>query len=130
MMWFYKKKGFTLLELMIVVIIVGILASLAIPRFIGARNRAIKAEAYNMLGAIRSSQMRYYLEYDNDYYASGADIAALDIESTTSEYYTYVGADGNPPTTYIGGAESADTSLVPNMGIEVDGTITEGVTVW
>lgn len=128
MIWFRRRKGFTLLELMIVVIIIGILASLAIPRFIEATKKAKKAEGYSLLATIRSAQMRYYLENNNKYYNSGANIDKLDITLTTSKYYDYVGADAATSPTYIGAAESKDTAIVPNLGIKEDGTVDEGIT--
>jgi len=86
------KKGFTLLELMIVVIIVGILASLAMPRFINAANKAREAEAKNMLGAIRSSQLRYYLE--NNAYTDVVGELDITIDPNPSTYYTYTSDPG------------------------------------
>ena len=72
------KRGFTLLELIIVVIILGILIAIAIPQFVGTRLRAYSAEALNMLGATRSSQIRYYeandSTWDNTVGCSGLDI--------------------------------------------------------
>lgn len=125
---FYRKKGFTLLELMIVVIIVGILASLAMPRFIKAANKAREAEALSALGAIRSSQLRYYMEH-TEYYASGADITGLDVSMQISDYYTYVGADGSATPTYVAGAETS-TSGLTNVGIKIDGDIVKNVAAW
>ena len=83
MRWAKKKSGFTLLELMIVIIIVGILASLAMPRFITATRKAKEAEARAVLGAIRSAQIRYYLE-NNEVFTG--DINDLDLDLTPSEY--------------------------------------------
>ena len=83
-MCFYKKKGFTLLELMIVVIIVGILASLAIPRFIDAMQKARQGGAASMLGVIRSAQMRYFAEFE----AYTATLTSLDTTMTGSPDWT------------------------------------------
>ena len=90
-----KRKGFTLLELMIVVIIIGILASLAIPRFIKAVDKARKGTATAMLSAIRSSVLRYYAEYDYNYPTT---TDALDLSLTAGAGWT-VNAP-NPPTNY------------------------------
>jgi prepilin-type N-terminal cleavage/methylation domain-containing protein len=54
-----KSLGFTLIEVLIVVVIIGVLAALVIPRFISAPEKAIVAEANQMLGAIvRGQQAR------------------------------------------------------------------------
>ncbi len=57
-----RRKGFTLLELVMVVIIIGILSSIALPQFLKTRERARMTEALSILGQIRSSQIRYYIE--------------------------------------------------------------------
>jgi len=58
------KKAFTLIELILVVIIIGILASIAVPAMMGVTDKAINAEALTMLGAIRSTERMYYAEYN------------------------------------------------------------------
>ena len=47
------KKGFTLIEIIIVIVIIGVLATLALPRITGQIEAARGAEAMNMFGAIR-----------------------------------------------------------------------------
>ncbi len=58
-----NQGGFTLVELMIVVIIVGILAAVAIPMYQGATERAKASEAVAALGTIRGAMRVYYAEH-------------------------------------------------------------------
>jgi type IV pilus assembly protein PilA len=58
-----NRKGFTLVELMIVVAIIGILAAIAIPNFLNFRLKAKTSEAKSNLGAIRSTEVAYFAEW-------------------------------------------------------------------
>ena len=58
-----QTLGFTLTELLVVVILVGILASLAIPRFGRSTNKAMETEAKLALQQVQELQKVYYLEY-------------------------------------------------------------------
>ena len=55
-----RNSGFTLIELMIVVVIIGILTSLAIPRFTGASTRAKQSEARLILKQVYTLQHSYH----------------------------------------------------------------------
>ena len=59
-----KAKGFSLLELMIVVAIIGILSALAIPNFIKYRAKAKQAEAKINLAAIYMAEKSFITEYN------------------------------------------------------------------
>ena len=59
------KKGFTLIELMIVVAIIGILAAIAIPNFLKFQAKSKQSEAKSNLSAIFTGQTAYYGEYNN-----------------------------------------------------------------
>jgi type IV pilus assembly protein PilA len=68
-----KKKGFTLIELMIVVAIIGILAAIAIPNFVRFQARSKQSEAKTNLKALFTAQKAYYGEKDG-YLSDGSII--------------------------------------------------------
>ena len=84
------ETGFTILELVIVIIIVGVLASLALPRFFKLVEYSRSVEALNSLGAIRNSMERCYLWSSS--YSNCSNLANLDISDpglSPNAHYTY-----------------------------------------
>lgn len=57
-----SKKGFTLLELLVVIVIIGILSSIALPRYMRSIERARATEAQNMVKAINDAVYAYAAE--------------------------------------------------------------------
>ena len=94
-----NKKGFTLIELMIVVVIIGILAALAIPRFMTASTRSKQAECKQMLKQIYTMQHTFrqgnplnaYGETTGEASTPGVQYAFTDIgvEVGSNAIYTY-----------------------------------------
>jgi len=68
------KGGFTLIEMLIVIAIIGILAMIAVPIYLGQRTKAMRSEAMTNLDALRLFEEQYYAEY--------ADYAPADASST------------------------------------------------
>lgn len=71
-----SKKGFTLIELMIVVAIIGILAAIAIPKFAELIRKSSEGASKGNLGALRSAMSIYYGDMEGQY---PANLAALTI---------------------------------------------------
>ena len=64
LMRLHNRRGFTLIELMIVVVIIGILAALAIPKFIKVTGKAKVSEAKTILKEIFTLEKAYFNEHD------------------------------------------------------------------
>ena len=71
-----SKKGFTLIELMIVVAIIGILAAIAIPKFAELIRKSSEGASKGNLGALRSALSIYYGDMEGQY---PSNVAALTI---------------------------------------------------
>lgn len=130
-----NKSGFTLLEIIIVIIIVGVLASLALPRFFSTVEFSKSTEALNAMGTIRQSMERCYLAAGGTYNPSTpCQISNLDVEDPANSpgaRFTYV-VSGQSATGYSilatrnnadGGDGSSTISIVQSAtGVTRSGT--------
>ena len=78
------QKGFTLVELAIVIVIIGVLASFGVPRFRDAVERSKAGESLNYLSAVRAAQERYHAREGT--YAG--DLADLDVSIPAPKYFS------------------------------------------
>lgn len=79
-----KQKGFTLVELMIVVAIIGILAAVAIPKFAQMLEKSREGATKGNLGAIRSAVSNYYADQQGVYPFDLSINSALIYTSSTN----------------------------------------------
>lgn len=119
---FYNKaRGFTLVELMVVIVIVGILAAVAVPKFLDASNKAKASEFPTVLTAVYTGELAYQAERGS--YATAMthlkDSACVDVPGT-SQWFTYqipaatassFRATAKVRTTF-GGTTTSDTAAI------------------
>ena len=110
------QKGFTLIELMIVVAIIGILAAIAMPQYSDYVRRGKAAEATSNLANLRIKMEQYF--QDNRTYVGGPC-----APTTGAKYFTYAcaGNDGTL-TTYALQATGVTAQGMPNFAFSVDQT--------
>ena len=118
-----SQKGFTLIELMIVVAIVGILAAIAIPNFLNYQCKAKQAEAKALLGNVRVAQEAYFAE--NDVYSNSHSQIGFSIRGG-SPVYTYSSTVTNNSTqnTFTATATATINGNTDTWTIDEEGTLT------
>ena len=104
-----SKKGFTLIELMIVVVIIGILAALAIPRYMQTANTSKQAEAKQILHQIFTLEQMYHKEFTT-YWAGGPGTAAAPVRCTDLPGFADLPA--NRATARLGATPTVTVSAV------------------
>ena len=124
------KKGFTLLELIVVIIIIGILATLGFTQYTKTIERARGTEAKMILGQLRSSQEAYYLEYNQ--YSTDITVLAVNAPTacTTTHFFSYT-AVGTTTAAGIGTALRCTTAgKTPQVGTVYTVNVTWATGAW
>ncbi len=114
-----NKKGFTLIELMIVVAIIGILAALAIPNFLRYQAKSKQSEAKTNLSGIYTSELSYFGEAG--IYGTFS-VIGFQIAGTARQLYTY--RDGNATLTGMTTPNTQGTPAAAGAGTSLGFTST------
>ena len=121
-----RSAGFTLLELLVVVIIIGILASVALPQFAKMTKQARFSEAKSVVGSIMTAEMVYYQE--NGKFTTAFTELLTDLATSTPTYdYSVTSASTTQAVVLASGKSSASTLTVTGT-INGDGTQSMGTT--
>jgi type IV pilus assembly protein PilE len=108
-----RTKGFTLIELMVVVAIIGIISAIAFPSYDSYMKKTRRADAKVALTTIADRQERFYLQ--NNTYTTVFGATGLNLSTTSEEgYYTLAMNSGNATgfkaTATATGAQVNDTT--------------------
>ena len=134
----HGDRGFSLVELLLVIAVIGILAGIAVPLFLGERTKAMQAEARSNLETLRLLEEQYFAENGCYYRNSSGDCANATIsgvsaiQGTSADPFLPGFRPGDPDTlrfTYeIVTTGSPAATLFTATADGISGTPVDGVT--
>jgi prepilin-type N-terminal cleavage/methylation domain-containing protein len=107
-----NEKGFTLVELMIVIAIIGILAAIAIPQYNTYRD---KAKAKDLVGAARQCAMDIAMEYESTGEAPSSDPSTCGDDAV---FGTYIDSDASITTSGTVGTGTGTVTITASGGVD------------
>ena len=120
---FHNREGFTLIELMIVVVIIGILAALAIPRFMQATVKSRQSEAKGILKQVYTMERTFRQETG----AYSVDLNAIGVEVPLKAEYANAVVLNGTGFTATATADLDDDATIDTWTIDDDGTLTNTI---
>ncbi|HEY1092203.1 MAG TPA: type IV pilin protein [Burkholderiaceae bacterium] len=106
----HESRGFTLIELMVVVVVLGIIAAIAYPAYTKQINRTRRSDAVAALGILQQAQERY--RANSQVYADTLELLKMDSHSPKKYYVIAIQQAG--PTGYTITATAASGGLQAN----------------